>query len=58
MIGKALNVVVDLDGDSPTDREEGFVWVTDPTLFDTDGGGTDDGTEIRRGTNPSNPSDD
>ena len=35
------------------------VWVTSPTLFDTDSGGVDDRTEYTDGTNPeSNPLDD
>ncbi len=31
---------------------------TDPNKADTDGGGVDDGTEVARGTNPLDPSDD
>ena len=32
-------------------------WICDASLFDTDGDGTDDGTEVGQGSDPSNPGD-
>ena len=54
----------DFDGDSLSNNEEwvlegttNVLVVSDPTVFDTDGDGTDDGTEVAQGSNPSDPSD-
>lgn len=49
---------VDTDGDGLTDYEEVMIYKTDPLNPDTDGGSVDDGTEVRRGTDPLDPSDD
>ncbi len=48
----------DTDDDGLTDSEELNVTRTDPRNRDTDRGGIDDGIEVRRGTNPLDPSDD
>jgi outer membrane protein OmpA-like peptidoglycan-associated protein len=48
----------DSDGDTVSDQNEIFLYKTNPINADTDGGGVDDGVEIRRVTNPLNPSDD
>jgi hypothetical protein len=34
-----------------------MTWISDPTLYDTDGDGTDDFVEFTQGSNPSNPAD-
>lgn len=43
----------DLDADGVRDADE-----SNPNLWDTDDGGVDDGTEVGRGTDPLDPSDD
>jgi len=48
----------DDDNDTLTDDYETNVSHTDPRNPDTDGGGVPDGTEVGRGTNPQDPSDD
>ncbi|MBK7631213.1 MAG: OmpA family protein [Ignavibacteriales bacterium] len=49
---------VDTDGDGLTDYAEVNTHKTDPLNVDTDGGTIDDGTEVKRGTDPLDPSDD
>ena len=46
---------VDTDGDGLSDCDEVNTFHTDPSNRDTDGGGTWDGTEVSRGTNPIDP---
>ena len=48
----------DTDGDGLTDGDEVLTHKTDPLNPDTDGGSVPDGVEVRRDTNPLNPSDD
>lgn len=48
----------DTDGDGLRDYDEVMVYKTDPLKIDTDGGGVNDGAEVKRGTNPLDPSDD
>ncbi len=48
----------DADGDGLTDPEEGLALGTDPRAPDTDAGGSGDGDEVERGTDPLDPSDD
>lgn len=48
----------DTDGDGLTDYEEIMTYKTDPLKVDTDGGSVGDGVEVRRGTDPLDPSDD
>lgn len=48
----------DTDGDGLSDYDEIFKYHTNPLNPDTDGGGVPDGEEVRRGTDPLNPSDD
>lgn len=48
----------DTDGDGLTDYEEIMTYKTDPLKVDTDGGSVGDGIEVRRGTDPLDPSDD
>jgi outer membrane protein OmpA-like peptidoglycan-associated protein len=49
---------VDTDGDGLTDYAEVNTHKTDPLNIDTDSGTIDDATEVRRGTDPLDPSDD
>ncbi len=49
---------VDTDGDGLSDGDEVMVYSTNPLNVDTDGGTVPDGVEVRRGTNPLDPSDD
>ncbi len=49
---------VDTDGDGLSDYEEVMKYKTDPLKVDTDGGTVGDGVEVKRGTNPLDPSDD
>lgn len=49
---------IDTDGDGLYDGEEILKYKTDPLKKDTDEGGVDDLTELTRGTNPLNASDD
>lgn len=49
--GNQTNSAIDLDGDGLLDWEE-EMWETDMTNPDTDGDGTADGEEVRRGRNP------
>lgn len=48
----------DSDGDGLSDYDEVMTYKTNPLLKDTDGGSIDDGTEVNRGTNPLDASDD
>ncbi|HSL88656.1 MAG TPA: OmpA family protein [Ignavibacteriaceae bacterium] len=48
----------DTDGDGLTDYEEVMVYKTNPLVVDTDGGSIGDGVEVKRGTDPLDPSDD
>jgi hypothetical protein len=48
----------DRDGDGLTAIDEVTLYGTNPNLFDSDNGGTDDGDEIAAGTDPTDPSDD
>ncbi|MFO7524771.1 MAG: OmpA family protein [Ignavibacteriaceae bacterium] len=48
----------DTDGDGLSDYEEVTVYKTNPTKVDTDGGSVGDGVEVKRGTDPLDPSDD
>ena len=48
----------DTDGDGLTDYEEVMVYKTNPLVVDTDGGSVGDGIEVKRGTDPLDPSDD
>ena len=48
----------DTDGDGLADYAEVNTHKTDPLNVDTDGGTIDDGTEVKRGTDPLDPSDD
>lgn len=48
----------DTDGDGLTDYEEIMTYKTDPLKVDTDGGSVGDGVEVKRGTDPLDPSDD
>ena len=48
----------DSDGDGLSDVDEKYIYKTDPYKADTDGGGVNDGTEVARGTNPRDPTDD
>jgi outer membrane protein OmpA-like peptidoglycan-associated protein len=48
----------DTDGDGLSDYDEVMTYKTNPLLRDTDGGSVDDGTEVARGTNPLDASDD
>ena len=48
----------DTDGDGLTDDEEVMTYKTDPLKVDTDGGTIGDGVEVKRGTDPLDPSDD
>ncbi len=50
--------LLDSDGDGLSDYDEIHVYHTDPHKADTDGGGIDDGTEVKNGTNPLDPKDD
>jgi hypothetical protein len=45
----------DHDGDGLTTVEEVDIYLTDPTMPDTDGDGYDDGDEVRRGSDPLDP---
>jgi hypothetical protein len=53
LVGRA-----DPDGDQLTNAEEVLVHGTNPFDDDTDGGGTPDGVEVRRGGAPLDPADD
>ena len=46
----------DSDGDGLSDWEETNIYHTDPYSRDTDGDGYPDGLEVKKGTNPNNPS--
>ncbi len=48
----------DTDGDGLTDYAEVMTYKTDPLNVDTDGGTIGDGVEVKRGTDPLDPSDD
>lgn len=48
----------DTDGDGLSDYEEVMVYKTNPLVVDTDGGSVGDGVEVKRGTDPLDPSDD
>jgi outer membrane protein OmpA-like peptidoglycan-associated protein len=48
----------DTDVDGLTDYEEVMVYKTNPLVVDTDGGTIGDGVEVKRGTDPLDPSDD
>lgn len=48
----------DTDGDGLSDYDEVMTYKTNPLVKDTDGGSIDDGTEVARGTNPLDASDD
>jgi len=48
----------DTDGDGLTDYAEVMTHKTDPLKVDTDGGSVGDGIEVKRGTDPLDPSDD
>ena len=48
----------DTDGDGLSDFDEAIKYHSDPLKKDTDNGSVDDGTEVARGTNPLDPSDD
>lgn len=50
--------MTDSDGDGLLDESENALAGTDPTVFDTDGGGVGDGDEWSNGKNPLDPSDD
>lgn len=49
---------VDTDGDELSDYAEVMTHKTDPLKVDTDGGSVGDGVEVKRGTDPLDPSDD
>lgn len=48
----------DTDGDGLSDGDEVLLYKSNPLNVDTDGGTVPDGVEVRRGTNPLDPSDD
>ncbi len=48
----------DTDGDELSDYDEVMTYKTNPLVKDTDGGTVDDGVEVKRGTDPLDPSDD
>lgn len=48
----------DTDGDGLSDSDEVLKYKTDPLKVDTDGGTIGDGVEVKRGTDPLDPSDD
>ena len=48
----------DSDGDGLSDFDEKYIYKTDHYKADTDGGGVNDGTEVARGTDPLDPTDD
>ncbi len=48
----------DTDGDDLSDYDEVMTYKTNPLVKDTDGGTIDDGVEVKRGTDPLDPSDD
>jgi len=53
----------DFDADGLMNNQEWILtsnsvtWISDPTLYDTDGDGTGDGAEVLQGSDPSDPSD-
>ena len=49
---------VDTDGDGLSDYAEVMTHKTDPLVVDTDSGSIGDGVEVKRGTDPLDPSDD
>lgn len=52
VLNPADDRTADRDGDGLDDDEEKIRFGTDPNLADTDGGGVNDGAEIKAGTNP------
>ncbi|MBE0539558.1 MAG: OmpA family protein [Ignavibacterium sp.] len=48
----------DTDGDGLNDYQEVMTYKTDPLKVDTDGGSIGDGVEVKRGSDPLDPSDD
>ncbi|HCY75173.1 MAG TPA: hypothetical protein DHV28_04575 [Ignavibacteriales bacterium] len=48
----------DTDGDGLNDYQEVMTYKTDPLTVDTDGGSIGDGVEVKRGSDPLDPSDD
>lgn len=48
----------DTDSDGLVDGAEIKIYRTNPLNYDTDGGSVDDKTEVERGTNPNDPTDD
>ncbi len=66
VVGKAVETKLfktdplkaDTDGDGLTDYAEVMTHKTDPLTVDTDGGSIGDGVEVKRGTDPLDPSDD
>lgn len=57
-LARVVSLKGDTDGDGLSDSLEYFKYHTLRLKTDTDGGGIDDGTEVRRGSNPLDPSDD
>lgn len=51
-------LAIDRDGDGLPDNLERYVYSTNPGDPDTDGGGVKDGTEVLRGSDPNDASDD
>ena len=49
---------LDTDGDGLNDDKEVMTYKTDPLKVDTDGGTIGDGVEVKRGTDPLDPTDD
>jgi outer membrane protein OmpA-like peptidoglycan-associated protein len=58
MLFKTDPLKVDTDADGLSDYEEVMTYKTNPLIVDTDGGTIGDGTEVKRGTDPLDPSDD
>lgn len=50
--GNTGSAGIDSDGDGLFDTDETQIYGTNPYVFDTDGDGTGDGTEVYFGTNP------